>query len=262
MQRKIFDFHPQNAVMWGWPERYCPKCKTRRYLEIGAKTFRCVECGEPIPIQLKKRRQNNMNRKEFFEQINGLGFISTNEIPRISRAYWLAKEVHRTQKRDGGERYFEHCRRVAILQMEAGGIIAALFDRIADGIVAALLHDCVEDGFIPEDILAQFFGCRIANAIDVLSKVTPVFGKDTGAVKEKIKKDPETYWQTIAKAPAWIRRVKLADRLDNINAMVAWPEKRQRKYIIETEKYILPIADRTDPRLAEAIRNECKKYTS
>lgn len=201
-----------------------------------------------------------MNRKEFFEKIYRHGFVSSSDIPRISQAYWLAKEIHRSQKRDGGERYFEHCRRVVCILLKYKSKKTEEVLSISAEIISALLHDCVEDGFIPTDLLTKLFDRHIANAIDILSKVTPVFDKNTGAVKEKIKKDPETYWQTIAKAPMWVRRIKLADRLDNISAMVVWPEKRQRKYIIETEKYILPIARATDPWFAEVIRKTCDKY--
>ena len=191
-----------------------------------------------------------MNRKEFFDKING--FVSVKDIKNIAQAYWLAKEVHRSQKRDGGERYFEHCRRVASTLIEHGPVIA-------DEIVIALLHDCVEDGFIPEDFLEELFGQDVERAIDILSKVTPVFDEETGAVAKKIKKDLDDYYNAIANAPLSIRRVKLADRLDNLRSMDVWPEKRKQKYIAETEKYILPIALATDNKFFEELNNECVK---
>ena len=191
-----------------------------------------------------------MNRKEFYNKING--FISAKDRKRIENAYWLAKEVHRSQKRDGGERYFEHCRRVASTLIEHG-------PATADEIVIALLHDCVEDGFIPEDFLEELFGQNVEKAIDILSKVTPIFDETDGAVKDKIKKNLDDYYNAIANAPLSIRRVKLADRLDNLRSMDVWPEKRKQKYLLETKKYILPIALATDTRFYNELLTEIKK---
>lgn len=190
-----------------------------------------------------------MNRKQFFEKING--FVTPEEHKKISQAYGLAKEFHRLQKRDIGERYFEHCRRVALLLIEHG-------PTGANEIVSALLHDSIEDCFIPEDLLKELFGSEISNAIEELSKVTPLFDEETGAVKEKIKKPLDEYYRLIAEAPVWVRRIKLADRLDNLRSMDVWSHKRQQKYILETEKYILPIALTTDMRFYNKLTAEFK----
>ncbi len=53
-----------------------------------------------------------MNRETFFDTIHTL--VDPSELIMVSHAYWLAKQVHREQTRDSGERYFEHCRRVAL----------------------------------------------------------------------------------------------------------------------------------------------------
>lgn len=201
-----------------------------------------------------------MNRKEFFTKING--FVSAEEHVRISQAYWLAKEIHRNQKRDGGERYFEHCRRVALYLIENDP--GAYGERraspaSANEIIVALLHDCIEDGFIPKDLLEKLFGSEVAEAVEKLSKVIPVFDEETGAVKEKIKKNLDEYYQKIAESPVWIRRIKFADRLDNLRSMNVWPEKRKQKYIAETEKYILPIACETDMQFYNELVAEIKK---
>ncbi|KKS37735.1 MAG: hypothetical protein A3G49_05740 [Candidatus Sungbacteria bacterium RIFCSPLOWO2_12_FULL_41_11] len=180
-----------------------------------------------------------MNRKEFFDKING--FVSVEDNKKISQAYWLAKEVHREQKRDGGERYFEHCRRVALFLIEHGSTNA-------DEIITALLHDCVEDGFVPDDLLEKLFGATVSGAVETLSKITRIFDEATGAVKEKKKKNLDDYFRKIFESAVFIRRVKLADRLDNLRSMDIWPEKRKQKYLLETEKYILPIALATDMR--------------
>lgn len=189
-----------------------------------------------------------MNRKEFFEKINDT--VTKEEKDLIEDAYWIAKEAHRLQKRDDGERYFEHCRRVALILIEHGPINI-------NEIVAALLHDCVEDCFFPAHFLERHFGPNIANAVDMLSKVTPTFDEETGAVKEKIKKGNAEYYRKIAESPTWIRRIKLADRLDNISDMSVWLKERKQKYLYETERYVLPIAVATDNNLHTALLERC-----
>lgn len=191
-----------------------------------------------------------MNRKEFFEKVNG--FVKVEERKKISQAYGLAKKFHLLQKRDGGERYFEHCRRVACLLIDNGRVSSK-------EIITALLHDSVEDCFIPEDLLEELFGGEVAEAVEKLSKIIPVFDEETGAVKEKIKKPLDEYYRVIAEAPVWNRRIKLADRLDNLRSMDVWPEKRRQKYFAETEKYILPMALVTDILFYRALLTEIYK---
>lgn len=191
-----------------------------------------------------------MNRKEFFRKVEGV--VAPREINRVSLAYWLAKETHRSAKRDGGERYFEHCRRTACILIGLGGATA-------DEIVIALLHDSVEDGFIPFDVMRTIFGSYVTVAVHALSKMVVIFDEDTGFVREKKKKEPAKYFRMIREADRAIRRVKLADRLDNIGDMAAWPEARKLRYIRETKKYILPIARMIDHRLAEALEKYCRQ---
>lgn len=57
-----------------------------------------------------------MDRKEFLERVKGR--FSGQDLERIAKAYWFAKAVHRGQVRNTGERYFEHCRRVACKLLE------------------------------------------------------------------------------------------------------------------------------------------------
>lgn len=192
-----------------------------------------------------------MNRQEFFEKLHIAGIGCT---PKISYAYWLAKETHRKQTRDQGERYFEHCRRVACFLLEYG-------KTDEEEIILALLHDCVEDGFIPDGLIQEMFGRGIAQALAILSKIDPVYDRTNGSVVEKKKKVLAKYFLEIQKAPPSVRLVKLADRLDNIRSMNVWPSARQEKYLLETRTYILPIAHKTDWRFANALEEECEKIS-
>lgn len=76
-----------------------------------------------------------MNRDEFFRKLKPR---PTKEIKKIRIAYWLSESVHRGQKRDNGERYFEHPLRVALSLTEHG-------HHETNTLVSALLHDVIEE---------------------------------------------------------------------------------------------------------------------
>lgn len=192
-----------------------------------------------------------MNRETFFDTIHQ--GVDPSELITISHAYWLAKQVHREQVRDSGERYFEHCRRVAIF-------LAELPLATVDDIVLAFLHDCIEDGFMPPGLLRATFGHDMAHAVATISKNTPVFDEHSLTVISRRKKDIDNYFFGISKAPAFVRRVKCADRLDNLRSMGVWPPERKKKYILETERYILPLAQDTSAMLAASLEAECRTY--
>lgn len=190
-----------------------------------------------------------MNRKEFFEKLPKR-FTAKDRL-RIQNAYWLAKETHREQIRRTGERYFEHPRRVAY---------ASLPHRPDDirpnEIIVSLIHDCDEDGFIPKNLVIKLFGVSVAKALDALSKVTLTYNNATGRIQKHWKENPK-YYRVIANSPAWIQRIKIADRIDNlrdINNDAAWTEEKRQTYIRETKKYILPIAEKTDTRLWRLLK--------
>ncbi|MDP3770655.1 MAG: HD domain-containing protein [Candidatus Sungbacteria bacterium] len=190
-----------------------------------------------------------MNRTEFFDAVRHA--LLTEHIIPISHAYWLTKHVHRNQVRDEGGRYFEHCRRVANI----------LFDHpptSASEIIVALLHDCEEDGFLPEGLLDTLFNSNVARAVDLLSKVRVTFDGRTGRVIKE-KKSLDWYFDAIARAENMVRRVKCADRIHNLSTMHgAWPPERKAKYIAETRMYLIPIAEITDTRLARLLHDACE----
>lgn len=191
-----------------------------------------------------------MNKESFYNEITEV--ISDDEFLLIHHAYWLAKRAHEDQKRDNGERYFEHCRRVTL-------ILIGINSGDAKTIITALLHDCLEDGFIHPKIIEKIFGTEIYEAIEKLSKTVPIFYIKNGFLKERAKKDIKSYYEGIAHAPKWIRKIKLADRIDNLSGMENWGEERKKRYLEETEAHFLPLAHKTDPKLAAKLEELCQK---
>lgn len=185
-----------------------------------------------------------MNHQEFFQGLHAR--FSDEDLERIARAYWLSKTVHRGQARNNGERYFEHCRRVACRVLEWDGADA-------NAAIVALLHDCEEEGFIPQEVISDLFDEEIAGSVATLSKVAIMYDGITGEIREKIRISDDEYFKRIQDASAQIRRIKISDRLDNLSTMSVWEEERKRRYVVETETYILPIARLTDAKLAEEL---------
>jgi len=228
-----------------------------------------------------------MNRKAFFEKVADIvkNDKAHNYLQKIQRAYWLAKLAHKGQTRDEGERYFEHCRKVALLFIEHINFINKELNSVVDIekwhefcgrftivtnrcfnsycfsqiIMTALLHDCVEDCFIPEELLATECFDFVQTNVEDLSKVKPIFDSLTGSVKEKIRKTDDEYYTNIS-GNVFAGYVKIFDRLDNLRSMEkVWTKERQAKYIAETEKYILPIAEKTDKELHSLLLEQIAK---
>ncbi|MDP3778618.1 MAG: HD domain-containing protein [bacterium] len=188
-----------------------------------------------------------MNRETFFDRIHGL--VDPSELIMVSHAYWLAKQVHREQVRDSGERYFEHCRRVALNLVGLPSVTASDF-------VLSFVHDCIEDGFMPPGLLRAIFGDEMAHAVAAISKSVPVYDEHSLTVISRRKKSIDDYFAGIRKAPVFVGRVKCADRLDNLRSMGVWTVERKKKYLLETEQYILPLAREVDHMLAVQLEDE------
>ena len=96
-------------------------------------------------------------------------YLAPADMERIRRAYETADEAHRGILRRSGEPYISHPLEVALLLADM---------RIdADGIVAALLHDVVEDTELTLDDLRERFGGAVADIVDGVTKFDTLAGK-------------------------------------------------------------------------------------
>ena len=172
------------------------------------------------------------NRKSFFHRVSRFLVPSDARFQAIERAYLLSKDAFREVHRDGGDRYFEHNRRVTLIGMEY------LHVRDFEIIIAALCHDMVEDK--KEWTIARIreeFGRRVALLMDYLSKPSPE------AFPDKAERERVYHWR-LDNAPREVFLIKLPDRLDNLLGTDAWPKARRMKYVEETRRYHLPYAER------------------
>ena len=183
-------------------------------------------------LELVKRLiEQAETRETFFRRIASFLAPMDERYKAIERAYDYAEEAFQNIEREGGERYFEHLRATAIV------VIDYLRVTDPDIIIAALLHDIVED--IPSWTIARVrleFGDKVALLIDYLSKTS-----DDGEISPEQREN--IYHNRFRMAPREFFFVKLADRLHNLLTM--WnltPEKRMRK-IEETKRHYLPYAE-------------------
>ena len=157
----------------------------------------------------------------------------------IERAYAVADEKHRGQKRQSGEPYITHPLAVSQILAELG-----LGPR---AIAAALLHDTVEDTGYPLDELRAEFGDEVALLVDGVTKLDKVkYGESAQA---------ETVRKMIVAMSKDIRVlvIKLADRLHNARTWGFVPPEKAKKKATETLEIYAPLAHRLG---IQAIKSE------
>lgn len=167
------------------------------------------------------------NRAGFEREIRF--YFAPSEQKKIMQAYRLAKHGHRTQNRQGGGRYFEHPKALALLLIRLGV-------RDWKVICAALLHDVVEDTFILEfGDIEEWFGIEVCMLVKLLTKE-----KGLGI---------RAYFLRMLAGDVRALLVKCADRLHNLSTldsedpeMKAFFRKKKVKQVRETRKKIMPLA--------------------
>jgi len=180
--------------------------------------------------------QQRSNREEV-DSIDALGstlqsYLSPVQVNQIKRAYYYAEQAHEGQRRRSGEPYVTHPLAVA-------GILADMhMDH--QSLMAAMLHDVIEDTGISKEALGEQFGDSVADLVDGVSKLTRMEDQTLAEAQAE-------NFQKMALAMAKDIRVilvKLADRLHNMRTLgVLKPEKR-RRIAKETLDMYAPIAQR------------------
>jgi len=159
-------------------------------------------------------------------------YLDHTQIARIRRAHLFSADAHRGQHRLSGEPYINHPLAVA-------RILASLrFD--AESIMAAILHDVIEDTPTAKEQIAENFGAEVAELVDGVSKLTQIeFGSRQEAQAENFRKMFLAMVQDIR-----VIIIKLADRLHNMRTMDAVPAEKRRRIARETLDIYAPIANR------------------
>ncbi len=158
--------------------------------------------------------------------------IKDERYKQFIKAYNFSKRVHQGQKRESGEPYLTH-------PVEVAAIVASLRMDCAS-IVAALLHDAVEDTLTTLDEIRNEFGEEVASIVDGLTKI----GKLSFQTSEEV--EAENIRKMIVAMAKDVRVIiiKLADRLHNLRTLEFLPTEKQRKIAQETLDIYAPFANR------------------
>ena len=167
----------------------------------------------------------------------------------IKRAFFLAKEAHKGVRRRSGEPYLLHPIAVAKIVIEEIGLGVK-------SVVAALLHDVVEDTDYTVEDMERIFGSKIASMVDGLTKMSGVFNADTSAQAEYFRKVLLTLSDDVR-----VILIKIADRLHNMRTLGFMPHDKQIKITGETIHLFAPLAYRLGlyPIKSE-LEDLCMKY--
>jgi GTP pyrophosphokinase len=150
----------------------------------------------------------------------------------IKRAFTISMEAHKNMRRKSGEPYIFHPLSVAEICVEEIGLGTT-------SIIAALLHDVVEDTDIQLSDLQGIFGKKIAKIIDGLTKIRGVFEYGTSAQAENFRKMLFTLSEDVR-----VILIKLADRLHNMRTLESMPRNKQLRVSSETIYLYAPLAHR------------------
>lgn len=158
--------------------------------------------------------------------------LSADDVERIEQAYLLAREAHKEQRRKSGEPYIMHP--VAVAKIVANELRLG-----ANPIIAAFLHDVVEDTPYTIEDIRERFGDDVAFLVDVVTKKKK---KSTATYSSQI----DNYKQMLNSLHYDIRAllIKLSDRLHNMRTLNSMRPDKQMKIAGETDYFYAPLAHR------------------
>lgn len=159
-------------------------------------------------------------------------YLSEDDVKRVKEAYRFSDSSHLGQFRSSGEPYISHP--IAVAEICVGWRLDA------DALMAALLHDVMEDSGVTKQQMVEKFGTQVAELVDGLSKLDKIeFASREQAQAESFRK------MLLAMArDVRVILIKLADRLHNMRTLGAVDRSKQRRIASETLDIYAPIANR------------------
>lgn len=163
-------------------------------------------------------------------------YLDADQIRAVRRAYFYAEQAHDGQRRKSGEPYVTH-------PLAVSSILATMhMDH--QSLMAAMLHDVIEDTEINYEGIEGQFGTPVADIVDGVSKLTHL------EFETKAEAQAENFQKMVLAMAEDIRviLVKLADRLHNMRTLGAMPPVKQRRIARETLDIYAPVAARLGMR--------------
>ncbi len=160
--------------------------------------------------------------------------LSSDEEQGILRAYTMAREAHAGTRRKSGEPYIFHPLAVALIAVKEVGLGPT-------AVIAALLHDVVEDTDITIEELRMVFGDRVAKIVDGVTKIDDVM-----LLQQSESKQAENYRKILLSMcnDAYVIFLKLCDRLHNMRTLDSMKDTKKLIIASETSYLYIPLAHR------------------
>jgi GTP pyrophosphokinase len=176
--------------------------------------------------------------------------LKDDDAKLIKKAFHMSMEAHKDMRRKSGEPYIYHPLAVAQIAVEEIGLGTT-------SIIAALLHDVVEDTHLEVSDIEKSFGPKVSTIVEGLTKISGVFEHGSSQQAENFRKMILTLSEDVR-----VILVKLADRLHNMRTLGSMARDKQLKIASETMYLYAPLAHRLG---LYAIKSELEdlylKYT-
>lgn len=160
-----------------------------------------------------------------------------SELDMVQRAFEFANEAHKGVRRRSGEPYILHPIAVAKIVVSNIGLGYK-------SIIAALLHDVVEDTDYTVDDLRSLFGKKVATLVEGLTKIKTVLDNEDKAAQKSMQAENFKRILLTLNDDVRVVLIKLADRLHNCRTIEFMPDHKRDKILSETMFIFIPLAHR------------------
>jgi guanosine-3',5'-bis(diphosphate) 3'-pyrophosphohydrolase len=160
-----------------------------------------------------------------------LSYLSSEQVDEVRRAHAFAERTHKDQYRRTGHAYITHPTAVTLILAEMRMDHQTL--------MAALLHDVIEDSSVNKTSLSKEFGRPVAEIVDGVSKLSKIFATRAEAQAENFQKMALAMAKDIR-----VIMVKIADRLHNMRTIGVMSLEQRKRTARETLDFYAPIANR------------------
>ena len=184
-----------------------------------------------------------MRQYELVEKVKSYDPVADEEA--LNRAYVFAMKMHAAQKRESGDPYFSHPLEVAEI------LISYRMDYAT--IIAALLHDTVEDTAASYEDLKELFGQTIADLVRGMTKLSKL------EITPQASKQAQNFQKLVLAISEDIRvlLIKLADRLHNMRSLHIRAQEKRIRIATETLEIYVPLAERIG---MQTLKDELEDY--
>ncbi len=213
-------------------------------MPIAASTIQTLESSVP------NREERQFIQRAYRKLLRSIKMpLHEEDANTIRRAFELAVEAHKEQRRKSGEPYITHPIEVARICAEEIGLGPT-------AVVCALLHDVVEDTDVTLEEIEEQFGSVIARIVDGLTKLDGTYTSNSPQA-ENLKKVLSTLVDDVR-----VVLIKMADRLHNMRTLGAMPHHKQVKIAAETSYIYAPLAHRLGLyKIKTELQDLCMKVT-